>query len=68
MTHAVTRDQQASRAFAAELLAPIDYIKAQTSGNKLHYQRVFDLATELGVEPGVVSKQAQNNGIMFAAS
>lgn len=67
VTHAVTRDQQAGRAFAAELLAPIGYIRSHASGHKLEYQRVFDLATELGVEPGVVAKQAQNNGIVFAS-
>ncbi len=65
MTNAVTRDQQASRAFAAELLAPMKYIGTRAQSGKLPYQRVFDLARELGVESDVVAKQAQNNGLVL---
>jgi hypothetical protein len=63
VTNAVTRDQQASRAFAAELLAPIDYIRLQAHGKALPSYRVHDIAHTLRVGADVVAKQALNNGL-----
>ena len=61
ITTARTREQQASRAFAAELLAPFDYIRRRAGGSAVSMYRVEDIARELGVTPAVVKWQAQNN-------
>ncbi len=63
MTTAVTRDQQASRAFAAELTAPISYIRRHATGRKLTQDDVYSLSNRLGIAPDVVRKQATNNNI-----
>lgn len=64
LTQAVTRDQQSSRAFAAELLAPISFLRKEAGpSRKLVNDQINDLADELGVYPGLVWKQAQNNGL-----
>jgi hypothetical protein len=61
ITSARTRDQQASRAFAAELLAPFDYIRRKAGGSAISMFRVEEIADELEVSPAVVKWQAQNN-------
>lgn len=67
LTQAVTRDQQSSRAFAAEILAPIAFLrKAAGPTKRLVKDQVDDLADELGVYPGLVWKQAQNNGMIIS--
>jgi nitrogen fixation protein FixH len=63
LTSAVTRDQQASRAFAAELTAPYALLRARARQSKLTQDQVFDLAAELQIGSDVVSKQALNNGL-----
>jgi hypothetical protein len=63
LTSAVTRDQQASRAFAAELLAPFAYIKARGSQSMLSLNKIQKIAAELRVSPLVVQYQATNNGM-----
>ena len=63
MTHVVTRDQQASRAFAAEITAPIAYLRHAAKRSKLSQERVFELAANLNIGPDVVRKHAQNNGL-----
>jgi hypothetical protein len=63
LTSAVTRDQQASRAFAAELTAPYALLRARSKLSKLSQDQVFDLASELQIGTDVVSKQALNNGL-----
>lgn len=63
ITRARVADQQASRAFAAELLAPIQYIRSRTSNNLLSPFRATEIADELSVSPAVVTWQANNNGI-----
>lgn len=63
LTPAVTRDQQASRAFAAEMMAPLAYIRSQVKGSKISQDRIFDLASNLNIGADVVRKQAQNNGL-----
>jgi len=65
LTLAVTRDQQASRAFAAEMTAPFAYIRSQAKGSKLPQHRVFELASNLNVGADVVQKQALNNGLQI---
>lgn len=62
ITGARTRDQQASRAFAAEMLAPSAYLRSRSS-NGLSSYRVAEIAEELDVSPAVVRYQAQNNHI-----
>ncbi|HEY6467086.1 MAG TPA: hypothetical protein VIY69_13895 [Candidatus Acidoferrales bacterium] len=64
ITRARTRDQQASRAFAAEMLAPIGYIRKRLgSGSPVSSYRIDGVATELNVSPQVVEFQARNNRI-----
>jgi len=61
ITTARTRAQQASRAFAAELLAPIDYIRRKAGGSAVSMFRLEEIARELDVTPAVVKWQAQNS-------
>jgi hypothetical protein len=63
ITGARTRDQQMSRAFAAELLAPIDYIRRHAGGPAISMFRVEEIATDLGVSPAVVRWQARDNNL-----
>jgi len=63
VTRARTREQQASRAFAAEMLAPIAYIRRNAGGGTISAWRIEELADDLGVAAQVVQYQAQNNGI-----
>lgn len=66
VTDARTRDQQASRAFAAEILAPIDYIKQAAGRAPMSGYRINDIAAELRVSPKVVWNQAKDNGLQLA--
>jgi len=68
MTNAVTRDQQASRQFAAEILVPQSYLKvlAQSKG-KLSHDHVIEIGPSRGAMPDVAFKQAYNAGISVAA-
>lgn len=63
-TRAVTRDQQASRAFAAELLAPVEYLRTKRRGGRLHRDTIMQIAEDRCVSPEVVRHQAQNNGMI----
>ncbi len=63
LTSAVTRDQQANRAFAAELTAPLSLIRSKAPKRRLTQNAVYDLATDLKIGLDVVYKQALNNGI-----
>lgn len=63
LTSAVTRDQQANRAFAAELTAPIAFLRKNAKRSRLKQDQLFDLAAELEIGADVVSKQALNNGL-----
>lgn len=68
MTNAVTRDQQASRQFAAEILIPQAYLKMLAqSHRKLSHDHVFEIAQLRGAMPDVAFKQAYNAGITVAA-
>ncbi|MBC9883109.1 hypothetical protein G8O24_38105 [Bradyrhizobium sp. INPA01-394B] len=66
LTSAVTRDQQANRAFAAELTAPKALLQSRAKSGSLSQSAVFDLAAELQVSADVVAKQAHNNNIRVA--
>lgn len=63
VTDARTRDQQASRAFAAEILAPISHIRSKAYERVLSQHRVRELAAELGVSTAVIENQAKSNGL-----
>jgi hypothetical protein len=68
LTSAVTRDQQASRAFAAELTAPFAFLQSRAKKGKLSQDQVYDLGAELEIGPDVIAKQALNNGLQMTAS
>ena len=63
ITQAVTRDQQASRSFAAEITAPTAYLRSASHGGRLSHEQVFELAANLKIGPDVVKKHAQNKGL-----
>lgn len=65
VTAARTRDQQASRAFAAELLAPIAYIRSKAQNRLLSNFGIEKTARELGVSAAVVAYQARNNRLQL---
>jgi hypothetical protein len=67
LTSSVTRDQQANRAFAAELTSPYALLRARSRSSKLTQDQVFDLASELQIGADVVSKHALNNGLQVRA-
>jgi nitrogen fixation protein FixH len=63
LTSAVTRDQQANRAFAAELTSPVSFLRKHAKHSKLMQDQVYDLAAKLEIGVDVVSKQALDNGL-----
>lgn len=64
VTNAVTRDQQASRSFAAEMLIPQAYLVALAGPKKsLHVEQLHEASRSRRVMPDVVFKQATNAGI-----
>jgi len=62
-TAAVTRDQQASRQFAAEILVPRACLQAQAVRGVLSYGQAHDIAEKRRASPWVVYYQANNSGI-----
>jgi len=66
MTDAHTREQQASRAFAAEILAPIDYVRKAAGRGPISSFRIKGIAESLHVSPKVIRHQAMNHGIPLA--
>lgn len=69
LTAAATRDQQANRAFAAELTAPLALIRARASSKRqLSRDALYDLAGELKIGLDVVKNQALNNGVRVSAT
>ncbi len=68
VTRARVRDQQASRTFAAELLAPARYIKSRVKNNLLSPYHAATIAEELDVSQTVVLWQAKNNGIVVVGA
>jgi hypothetical protein len=68
VTNAVTRDQQASRQFSAELLAPRAYLLSLAGPKReLHYDKVREVALRRRVRPDVIHWQAHNEGIRVGA-
>jgi hypothetical protein len=68
VTTARTRDQQASRAFAAELLAPAKYLSKRL-GDRSSGVSPFTLdklSEEMGIASAVVHYQARNHGYYIA--
>ena len=59
ITSARTREQSGRRAFAAELLAPSEYVRRRAGGSAIFMFRVEEIASELEVSPAVVKWQAQ---------
>ncbi len=62
VTDAYTWDQQVSRAFAAELLAPQAALTARTGGRTDHC-KVEELAEQFGASTMVIEKQLENAGV-----
>jgi hypothetical protein len=68
VTSAITRDQQASRAFAAELLAPVGYIRTKAAHRVLSDHAIDEIAHSLNAPVGAVKYQAQHAGIHVVES
>ncbi len=67
VTRARTRDQQASRAFAAELLAPAKFLKKRLGERGEVSPFTLDkISDEIGIAPNVVHYQAKNHGYFIA--
>jgi hypothetical protein len=65
MTNALTRDQQASRQFAAEILVPQEFLKKSARDNKIGFDDLREIASQRGAMPDVAYKQATNAGIQI---
>jgi hypothetical protein len=63
VTTATTLDQQASRAFAAEMLAPAEFLKGRAGPNGLTPNDVVTIASENVCPEATVIWQAHNHGI-----
>jgi hypothetical protein len=68
LTPSVTRDQQANRAFAAEMMAPIAYIRSRAKFGRIPQDTIFELASDLNISSDVVWKHAQNKGLQVVRS
>jgi hypothetical protein len=66
ITSAATRDEQASRAFAAELLIPRDYIRSEGTGGKIKMQKLADIAEREDVSRSLIRWHAENNGLVIS--
>jgi Zn-dependent peptidase ImmA (M78 family) len=67
MTVARTDRQQRNRAFAAELLAPADWLRERIGGTWVTSDDVDEWAAELGVSPDVVDRQIENHRLTAMA-
>lgn len=61
ISDARTADQKASRAFAAEFLAPREFLRRRIHHNNLTPDEISDLADELDVSERVIAYQIRNN-------
>jgi hypothetical protein len=67
ITNAHTRDQQASRAFAAELLMPRSFLKSiATKDGRISSQEIYDLADKEDISANVIKWQARNHNFRIA--
>jgi hypothetical protein len=64
-TNAITRDQQASRQFAAEILVPRKCLDAQSKDGRLYAHVAYEIARARRASPEVVYLQARNAGIQI---
>lgn len=65
ITDAVTRDQQASRAFAAEILVPSEFLKARATGGRLSVASTYEIAKERRAGIEAIQRQAENNFLII---
>lgn len=63
VTTALDADQQASRAFAAELLAPVSYLRERLTAGVVDMDELDALAHELEVDARVVQHQIENHAL-----
>lgn len=63
VTDAGSRPQRVARAFATELLAPVDVIRQRLRGDIVSDEVVGEIATELAVSRKVVQHQIENHGL-----
>jgi len=63
LTTAATHRQQASRAFAAELLCPADYLRHAAGRHGLTTDQITEIAEKLDCQTMVVEHQARNHRI-----
>lgn len=63
LTTATTYRQQASRAFAAEMLCPVEFLRGRAGRHGLTSDQLNDIAEFLDCAPLVVKHQAENHGI-----
>ena len=67
VTRAASRDQQASRAFAAELLVPAKFINSRSPNQRMSREMAAQIARERRVSYEAVKHQIENNGILLVA-
>jgi hypothetical protein len=67
ITQAVTRDQRAARAFAAEVLAPASALEARVRG-VVGESQVAELAEDFNVSPMLIEHQLRNHKIGMVSS
>jgi hypothetical protein len=65
ITDSGTRDQQISRAFAAELLVPQRYLRSQANRGRLSWERLREIAEVASVAPDMLKHQALNCGLQL---
>jgi hypothetical protein len=68
VTTAITRDQRASRSFAAEIIAPIGYIRTRATNRVLSNHGIQEIAQSLNAPSGAVMYQARHGGIHVVGS
>ncbi len=66
VTDAFSWDQKASRAFAAELIAPQRAIVARLSGSRADSIKVESLSREFTASTIVIEKQLENAGVSLS--
>jgi hypothetical protein len=64
VTNAMTRDQQASRTFAAEMLVPSEYLRSRARGGKIARDDIHEIARRRRAAIDVVKYQATNIGLL----
>ena len=63
VTASHTWDQRASRAFAAELLAPADALRQRVHGQAVSTREVAQYAAEFLVDPALIERQLENHAL-----